>query len=531
MSRDSEPKTGLRRYLERVADTLPEKEAVVTQEGRVTYGQLEKDGNAVANWLKQGGVRNGDRVFVFGSNSAQAVAAFWGVQKAGGVVSVIHPQTKGSKLAFLLGDSSPKALVMESHLFPVLAGPLAEASADLQVLAWGKREVPPTVKNHLIIEWWDSVVTEGDGTGRPGRESNPSDLAAIIYTSGSTGEPKGVMLTQRNMLAAAESVGTYLEMREDDILLSVLPLSFDYGLYQVILAARTGATVVLEKSFAFPARTLGIIERERVTGFPGIPTIFSMMARMENLHEFDLSRVRFVTSTAATLNESNIDFLKGAFPAARIFSMYGVTECHRVSYLPVEDLDQKPRSVGIPIPNTDFWIVDDSGNTLGPGQVGQLVVRGDTVMAGYWGDFEATAAKLRPGPEPGTHLLFTGDLGWLDEDGYLYFRGRMDDIIKSRGEKVSPKEVEDVLCRIEGISEAAVVGVPDPILGSALRGFAVVDPGADLTEAQVLRECRAMLEAFMVPERVILSSELPKSAHGKVDKNALLHSLYESDTE
>jgi acyl-CoA synthetase (AMP-forming)/AMP-acid ligase II len=347
-------------------------------------------------------------------------------------------------------------------------------------------------------------------------------LASVIYTSGSTGDPKGVMLTHRNMLTAATSVSSYLEMAEDDVVLNVLPLSFDYGLYQVIMTARLGATLVLERSFAFPARTVEVMVKERVTGFPGVPTVFAMLARMENLSDHDLSGVRYISNTAATLTESNIDFLKSTFPGARIYSMYGITECHRTSYLPPEDLDKKPGSVGIPIPNTEFWIVGENGERLGANQTGELVVRGATVMSGYWGDRNMTAEKLHPGTMPGEVELHTGDLARLDEDGYLYFVGRMDDIIKSRGEKVAPKEVEDVICRVPGIREAAVVGVPDEILGEVVRAFVVLESGAEATEKDVLRACRESLEAFMIPEAVIFLAGLPLSAHGKVAKSQLI---------
>ena len=329
------------------------------------------------------------------------------------------------------------------------------------------------------------------------------------------------MLTHRNMLAAATSVSTYLEMREDEVVLALLPLSFDYGLYQVIMAARLGATVVLEQSFAYPARTLQLIQEEEITGLPGVPTVFAMMASMDDLSAYDLSRVRFISNTAATLTESHIEFLRETFLGARIYSMYGITECHRISYLPPEDLARKPRSVGIPIPNTEFWVADEEGSRSRTNETGELVVRGPTVMAGYWGDEEKTAERLRPGPVPGERVLHTGDLARMDEEGYLYFVGRTDDILKSRGEKVAPKEVEDAIGRIPGVREAAVVGMDDEILGQAVVAFVVSEPDGGPTEKEVLRGCRASLEAFMVPERVVFLPEMPRSPHGKVARQDL----------
>jgi acyl-CoA synthetase (AMP-forming)/AMP-acid ligase II len=355
----------------------------------------------------------------------------------------------------------------------------------------------------------------------PPRRNIDVDLAALVYTSGSTGDPKGVMLTHRNMLTAATSISTYLRNVEDDVILCVLPLSFDYGLYQMIMAFRMGARLVLERSFAFPVEVLRTVVAERVTGFPGVPTIFATMAEMEDLSRYDFSAIRYVSNTAAALPVKHIRMLQRLFPAARIYSMYGLTECKRCTYLPPEDLDRKPESVGIAIPNTELWIVDDAGARVGPGVVGQLVIRGATVMRGYWEKPEETARKLRPGPLPGELVLHTGDLCRLDEEGYLYFVGRMDDIIKSRGEKVAPKEVENAVVDIPGVKECAVVGVPDELLGQAVKAFVVLEQGAALDARAVQRECQRRLESFMVPKHVVFVPELPKTTSGKIKKTGL----------
>jgi acyl-CoA synthetase (AMP-forming)/AMP-acid ligase II len=361
----------------------------------------------------------------------------------------------------------------------------------------------------------------GHSDAPPRRRNVDIDLAAIIYTSGSTGDPKGVMLTHRNMLTAATSITTYIANVEDDVILGVLPLAFDYGLYQMIMAFRTGARLVLERSFAFPAQVLSRMAEERVTGFPGVPTIYAVLAEMKSLDEFDLSSIRYVSNTAAALPVKHITMLRDLFPQARIFSMYGLTECKRCTYLPPEDINRKPTSVGIAIPNTELWLEDEHGIRLGPNQVGQLVIRGATVMRGYWEKPEATAKKLKPGPLPGEWVLRTGDFCRLDDEGYLYFVGRMDDIIKSRGEKVAPKEVENVLYNIAGVRDAAVIGVPDDILGQAVKAFVVFEDGVSLTAKDVQRECQAKLENFMVPKYVEVVSDLPKTTTGKIKKTDL----------
>jgi acyl-CoA synthetase (AMP-forming)/AMP-acid ligase II len=242
---------------------------------------------------------------------------------------------------------------------------------------------------------------------------------------------------------------------------------------------------------------------------------------MKSLSDYDFSKIRYASNTAAALPVKHILMLKDIFPQAKIFSMYGLTECKRCTYLPPADLDRKPTSVGIAIPNTELWVVDENDQKLGPNQVGQLVIRGATVMKGYWEKPEATAKKLRPGPLPGEQVLYTGDLCRLDEDGYLYFVGRMDDIIKSRGEKVAPKEVESTLMNIRGVKEAAVIGVPDDILGQAVKAFIVLEEGVTMVEKEVLRECQQKLENFMVPKYVTFVASLPKTTTGKIKKTDL----------
>ncbi|MBL8935356.1 MAG: long-chain fatty acid--CoA ligase, partial [Archangium sp.] len=260
---------------------------------------------------------------------------------------------------------------------------------------------------------------------------------------------------------------------------------------------------------------------EKVTGFPGVPTIYAVLAEMKQLKDFDLSAISFVTNTAAALPVKHITMLRDLFPQARIYSMYGLTECKRCTYLPPKDIDRKPTSVGLAIPDTELWIVDENDQKVGPNVVGQLVIRGATVMKGYWEKPQATAEKLKPGPVPGEFVLYTGDLCRLDEEGYLYFVGRSDDIIKSRGEKVAPKEVEGAIMNIPGVKEAAVVGVPDEILGQAVKAFVVLEQGVTMTEKDIMKECQKRLENFMVPKLVAFLDELPKTTTGKIKKTGL----------
>ena len=323
------------------------------------------------------------------------------------------------------------------------------------------------------------------------------------------------------MLTAATSIAAYLGNVEDDVILCALPLAFDYGLYQMIMAVAAGARLVLEASFAIVPQVVARICKERVTALPLMPTLCALLAEMKTLHEFDLSSVRYVTSTGATLTGKHLEFLKHTFPKARIFSMFGLTECKRCTYLPPEELERKPTSVGIAIPNTELWLVDENGREVGPNQIGQLVVRGATVMQGYWNDPALSDVRLKPGPFHGERVLYTGDLCTRDRDGYFYFVARMDDMIKSRGEKVAPREVEMALSEIPGVKEAAVIGVPDPVLGQAVKAFVVLEDRARVSSAEIVAACRRSLATSSVPKYIEFPSALPKGATGKVDKTVL----------
>jgi acyl-CoA synthetase (AMP-forming)/AMP-acid ligase II len=441
---------------------------------------------------------------------------------------VVNSTTKQDKLVSILNNCRATALVTTERNRPLAQAVLAEApSIGVCVLSGPAPQDAPLQDAPLqdrravtgaVILSYDDIQRDAPAA-RPGRVNIDLDLACLIYTSGSTGEPKGVMSDHSNVVFAASSIIEYLRNVETDIVIGMLPLSFDYGLYQLLMVFKFGGTLVLERSFTYPAAILKRIQDERVTGFPGVPTIYAMLLQMD-LSEFDLSSLRYLSNTAAALPPSHIQALRAKFPWATVYSMYGLTETKRTLYLPPEQLDRRADSVGIPIPGTECWVVDEQGVRLPPGEVGELVVRGRHVMRGYWEDPAMTAQRYRPGPLPGERLCYTGDLFRMDEEGFFYFVGRKDDIIKTRGEKVAPKEVEAALYRLSGIIEAAVVGVPDPVLGEAVKAVVVADR-AKLSEAQILAHCRANLEDFMVPQVVEIRDELPKTPSGKIDKKPL----------
>ncbi|MBU1424395.1 MAG: acyl--CoA ligase [Gammaproteobacteria bacterium] len=507
-------------YLIQTAARLPDKIALVSMKQRISYGEIEARSNALAHSLVAGGVARGDRVVVFADNTLETAISFWAVLKANAVVCIVNPLTKSEKLAYLLHDCRPAALISDVHLHSVFAEPARECPHLRCVIVSGDID-DAKLASLPSARRWDDALAAGNRAAPPARECIDIDLAAIIYTSGSTGDPKGVMITHRNMLTACASIVSYLEVQEDEVILGVLSLAYSYGLYQMIMAFRMGARLILERSFAFPAQILKQMVDEGVTAFPGVPTIFSVLAEFKSLKDYDLSRIRCVTNAAAALPLKHIQMLREVFPTARIYSMYGLTECNRCSYLPPKDIDRKTLSIGIAIPNTEMWIADEEGNKVPPGTVGQLVIRGANVMKGYWEKPEATAKALRPGPLPGELVLYTGDYCKMDEEGYLYFVSRMDDIIKSRGEKVAPKEVEHTLMNIPGVKEAAVIGVPDDMLGQAVKAFVVFEQGFTMTEKQLQKECQARLESVMVPKYIVAVDSLPRTDTGKIKKTGL----------
>ncbi len=502
-------------FLRDSARRLPDKVAVVAGKTRLSFAEVDRMSDRLAAGLIGRGLARGDRVVIFMDNCWEAVVSIFAVLKAGAVFVPINPSTKAEKLAYILENCRAAAVITQGRLAATAALAMVEApTVNFVVLAGGKG---PAAAGSLSFE--DTVAADG-----PVSLPSPGitlDLAMLVYTSGSTGFPKGVMMTHQNVLAAAGSITTYLENREDDVILGVLPISFDYGLYQVLMAAMVGATLVLEKSFAFPQAILNRMSEEKVTGLPLVPTMAAILLQMRDLEAGSFPHLRYITNTAAALPPSHIARLQTLFPSARIYSMYGLTECKRCTYLPPEELARRPDSVGIAIPGTEAYVADDDGRPVAPGIVGELTIRGPHVMRGYWENQEATDRALRPGPYPWEKVLRTGDFFRADEEGFLYFIGRKDDIIKTRGEKVSPKEVENVLYALPGIAEAVVVGVPDPILGLAIKAVVALSPGARLGERDVLRHCAASLEDFMVPKIVEFRDALPKTESGKISRRLI----------
>lgn len=469
------------------------------------YARLRAEAVGIARLLETQGVGPGDRVILLMQNAVDFARAFWGATFAGAVVTPLSVETKADKLGFILGDCTPAAVIadpeMEDEVHVALPAGSAPAILTLPPVGAVAATGPAPCAGRIIDQ----------------------DLGCMIYTSGSTGQPKGVMLSHQNLTAASRSVCTYLGYAEDDRIFVVVPLTFDYGMHQLTMAALVGATAVIERNFASPLFALDRLVKSGATCFPLVPTMAPLISALAD--RFDFSGIRLISSTAAALHPRVIDQLREIFPRATVFSMYGLTECHRCTYLPPDQLDRRKGSVGIAIPNTEMWVEDGDGNRHARDATGTLVIRGSTVMKGYWNNPEKTAQRLRPGRFPGEYVLNTGDLCRLDPEGYLYFIARSDDVLKIRGEKVAPKEVEDALQSHPAVSEAVAVGRPDKVQGHQLHALVTLKPDLAATPRELRDWCAQHLESIAVPRRVEIREAFARNANGKIDRNVLLDEL------
>ncbi|WP_437767449.1 class I adenylate-forming enzyme family protein [Sorangium sp. So ce281] len=504
------------------AAARPDHVALVCEGRRITYRELDALADRCAALFCEAGVQRGDRVMVALDNSVDAVVAYYGALRADGVPSLLGTAMRPRRLGQVMELAGPRVLVAARGMREGLAA-VAELPPGARPAATFVSGAAPPAAAGPPRDGRDFQEALAGAPGEPpARRAIELDLATLCWTSGSTGESKGVMLTHQNLRNSTAAIGVYLEHTADDVILCVLPLSHTYGLFQLLVTHTFGGTVVLEKGFSMPWPIVQRMAEERATGFAGVPTIFASMLSLKNFAKADLSALRYLTNAAYGLPAPQLLRLRELLPNVSFFAMYGQTECTRVCYLPPSLALERPSSVGIAMPNEELWIEREDGTHAEPGEVGELVVRGPNVMRGYWRNPDATARALRPGPLPGEVVLHTGDLFKMDEDRYLYFVARKDDIIKTRGEKVSPLEVESVICKVPGVVEVAVVGVPDQVLGVAVKAAVVKAPDAAVTADDVRKKVRSELDEVAVPKFVEFMDSLPKTASGKVKKSELI---------
>ena len=505
-------------WLTATSRKLPNKIALVSRGKRLTYRMIEEQSSRLASALISLGLQRGERAVICLGNSPEAVISIYAILKAGGVFVVIDPKTPLPVLSSILSDAESSILITDNRRLQAKEGLKAPGPDFIVIIVDGHRGL---THSHLKALSWTQLIEKAQLPARFPRLLD-TDLACLIYTSGSTGNPKGIICTHRNMVAAARSIIQYLENTQDDVILDVLPLSFDYGLYQIIMCFMFGGTVVLEPSLGYLEDIITSIEKEKVTGFPIIPTISAMMLRLKKFPVERLKSLRYITNTGAAWPVSHIRQLRGLLPRVKLYSMYGLSECKRVSYLPPELIDKYPESVGIPIPNLEVAIVDRWGKPVPPGKTGQLLVRGPMVMQGYWRDDELTKKVFRNGLYPEERWLSTGDLFRQDENGLLYFVGRFDRQIKSFGLRVNLAEIERVISSLNEVSEVAAIPFPDELGGEVVGVFVVKKKESRLDEKRLRQLCQQQLEPHKIPRYIWFVDSLPKTANGKINYRLII---------
>ncbi|MEE4378338.1 MAG: acyl-CoA ligase (AMP-forming), exosortase A system-associated [Candidatus Competibacteraceae bacterium] len=515
------------------AERRPDAIAVRHVKKHLSYAGLAEQVQKVACGLLQAGLTRSERVAVYLPKRLETVSALFGISLAGGVFVPINPLLKAKQVAYILRDCNVRILFTSANRAMLLESVLAKCHDlhSLVIVDEGECSLPRLP--HLDYITWTALTNSSVYQAR--RRGIDKDMAAILYTSGSTGKPKGVVLSHRNLLSGAHSVVQYLGNHADDRLLAVLPLSFDAGFSQLTTAFAAGGCAVL-MDYLMARDVINAVARDAITGLTAVPTLWTQLATLP-WPEAAQNSLRYIANTGGAMPRATLAALRQTLPRTQVFLMYGLTEAFRSTYLPPTELDRRPDSIGKAIPNAEVLVVRDDGSLCAPGEPGELVHRGATVGLGYWNDPARTAQRFRPAPVQAAGLplaesaVWSGDTVRMDEQGFLYFIGRQDDMIKTSGYRVSPTEVEEILYASCLVAEAAALGVPHPVLGQAL--IAVIKPlhPSEFNTSDLIAYCRLQLPSFMIPLHVISRNELPRNPNGKIDRQQLASEFYQLCTE
>ncbi len=498
----------------RVADIArrhPERVAIVGDDRRIRYAEFWDEAQRFARALRARGLRAGERVAILLPNRIEAAVACYGCWLAGGIAAPLNVQGRSRDFQAWLRHCEARHIVYEhSHTDAVDAIVAVDATGEsAPIERW-----PLGVDHPLYLPATDTATgIDADAAERIASD----DIALILYTSGTTGAPKGVTLTHGNLLANASAVVRYLGLSERDSVLSILAFYYAYGASVLHTHLISGGCVVLAQNLLFPHLLMDTIARERISGFSGVPSSYALLLERVKLGDYDLSSLRYLTQAGGAMSPTLTRRMRAALPDARLFVMYGQTEATaRLTWLPPERLDEKLGSVGIPVDGVELRVAREDGSDAASGESGEVRVRGANVMRGYWNNPEASAAVLDDG------WLRTGDMGHLDADGYLFLDGRRSDMIKTGAHRVHPNDIEDVIVELAGVSEAAVVGIHDVVLGQVIKAF-IVAPGLPLrSENMIKAHCRERLASYKIPREIEFVSALPRTASGKIRRAALL---------
>jgi acyl-CoA ligase (AMP-forming) (exosortase A-associated) len=502
----------------------PQKAAVVDGVTKYTYEDLERQSGSLGAALAEAGVRRGDRVGVYLEKSWEAIVAMLAASRIGAAYVNVNPLFKAPQVEYLAGDCDIRVMIVDTPKLEELQ-PKTVQTAFYK----GAKPEGPAARTYLDV----AEALEGEGLTED-RNVSESDLGTILYTSGSTGMPKGVSTSQRNVVAGAQIVSTYLENTPEDRILSALPLNFDAGMSQFTTSLRAGATLYLLRS-RLPGDLLKALRRHEITGVTGVPPLWALLIRgARSIREKPLTHLRYLANTGGRIPQANLDELRDLLEPAgtRIFLMYGLTEAFRSTYLAPEEIHrsspEQGNCIGKAIPNTEIMVITKDGEEAAPGEPGELVHRGPTVAMGYWGNEEATRRAYRPNPLAPPELLdvervvYSGDTVERDAEGYLYFLGREDAMIKNQGYRLSPEEVENLLLSSGLVHEACAFGVENPAVGQDVIAVISLRNGSEEGAVNRVRE-HAINNGppYMVPKEILVRDELPKTGSGKIDRKGI----------
>ena len=502
-------------FLEKSCDSFPEKEAVVHAGRRYTYRQIEDRANLLANWLLEANLRSGDRVAILIRNSIEYIVSYFGVLKAGGVAVPLNTGLETREIDQMIIDSQSRVFMTEKY-FVEKFGNFSERNetiAKMMVFVDSKADAG---KWNMSVESFESLLKSGS-TSRPNCPIVDQDLAALIYTSGSSGKPKGVALKHVNIVSNTMSIVSCLDLKNDERCLCILPFFYVFGKSLLNTHFAVAGTVILDNRFTFPNSVLKTLVEERATSLSGVPSTFSTLLYRSTMTRMSFPSLRYLAQAGGHMSDKVKRDLLACFPDKRIYIMYGTTEAApRLSFLALQNFPEKIASIGKAIPNVMLRVFNEAGEEVKRGQTGEIVARGSNIMQGYWNDADATSKVLRGG------WYWTGDLGYCDNEGYFYVTGRRRDLVKVGMYKVSPKEVEDVLCRYAGTLDAAVIGVPDEYTGESLIAYIVPEKKVTFSEESITTFCSRKLPYYKIPARIIFMECLPKNDVGKISKQKLL---------